>query len=1251
MVNKQKGMSLAEVLIAVGILATLIFATMTVTTAALRGTKDNMDRQFATQKAISMLEELKALVQVNTGTSITVIDDYNDAGVTRLRLTTQGSNPNGTPGDALSGNVAVGSGWLYSREISVRPLTDQADPTLIISSSDVRLVRVRVFRNRPNGQQPQLLAEVASIVRTLAVSFPPSQVYDVYCIAVENVPGWWVNMSTLITFAQNAISDLQTRHPGLVFRQRMITTLAYGRDSQYQPYINTTDDSTQTIPSVYFYPGLLPDTYSHPAVGSIAANPARVTAAQYYYPPGNFSGRYKNEDGPQNEYSATLNPFPYTLADQYNHAMRYEDELALYNNRLAAVDGSGSVIYQNEQPTLRLLLDDMSSRPWLYQNAIVINLHGELLPFPPVRNYSDAAKKPDYYVGTAAATPNGVRVVTHPEQIAYNTDNTTENGLSVNLRVYSYLTHPENAIRKMVAGVPTVLNAAGANNEWLPEPITVVLKGITWIPTAADISAITGGVDFDRSTVRDAYSVISPFTTDSGSPANSARMYFTTSTNAAGDTVIKLYNSPLVAPCATPGDCDAGSDSGGIEHNNTTNDTRRLYGMEYIPAPLEDFASGTLRTAFSTNLATLGDKEKNTARWVIKIPTGTIGSRMLAIETRIGDYSWNAGTSSYVAATGYAEPPNLSRTFVYRGSQAYLFGNSAATPPVAAALPMSERFQFQGDPRHCPYADLKKPHTTNSAAWHTGNVNTFYGQGYNRYFDGFRETAGPVNRRADWPGWSYSASTPASTPSGSNNYGIEDSDDVRWNGLDVDVPRIFQVWRGGLMKTNSLFTTMTGYPFFYLGTGDEIGYDTANGFPSSIPVSKMPFDPTVSTSPYNFFEHSIGGGTGVRYIQEGNTGPWWGMNWLGELYPDTWYSITSGGNSLLDWKDNGNLKTGTSLSFGAGTFRRVSRDDIVGNTPTNRTHTPGTTLQLAHRVLAQQGIAMFYGSSTASTIKPDCCTDNDPLDTGLLDSSGAPGGGGTEISTNYNFPLDSPMPAWRPFLINGTANGSPDSLGQPPYGGMTTISWLRKYYDQNAQATHSSSAALAVREGSTQNAMYIVANGLSPTGTAGTEYLARWAFLSLIQSYFEGGLFNSGALPAVSQLPRVTITAPNLNTDIPPSSTDVTVSWALSWLRWDGRKYTNAYAANFSESSAMSYYVTYSRDNGATWTYAKGPATAATPGVRSSDNANKTTATSYLWPIPVATFPAGAYIIRVEAYRDAYPLHYAFHQYQMFLNR
>src|SRR5512146_2280668 len=60
---------------------------------------------------------------------------------------------------------------------------------------------------------------------------------------------------------------------------------------------------------------------------------------------------------------------------------------------------------------------------------------------------------------------------------------------------------------------------------------------------------------------------------------------------------------------------------------------------------------------------------------------------------------------------------------------------------------------------------------------------------------------------------------------------------------------------------------------------------------------------------------------------------------------------------------------------------------------------------------------------------------------------------------------------------------------------------------------------------------------------------------------------------------------------------------------------------------------------------------AATAGVRPSDPALLQTATTYNWSVPASSFPKGNYVIRVEAYRDEIPLHYAFHQYRAFIKR
>lgn len=428
MKNNQKGMSLVEVLVSLTLVVVALYAMLRFTSSAYRTSRHTMDRQFATQKAISMLEELRALVQVQNN-SATVLDAFDDGITLNPVLTTDTSITD--PAAGLSNNVRVsGTTWHYVRQVSVSLLPGTAD-------ANVRLVNVRVYNNRDdnNDGQKDTLAEVAGVIRTAAGNFPTTQVYDVYALAIENVPGWWVYMANLIPFVQTAVQNVQARNPGLELRVHWITALAYGRDKQYRPQINSAVDSLQSIENVYFYPGKMPST----------------EAVSFYYPPNNFNGHIQVDGTNTNDYDATTNPNPYALADMYNHAMRYEDELALFNARVASGQET------TDSPTWRILLERLYQNPNQYRNAIFINLHGELFPFPPVRNYSDPAKDPTDY-------PN-VRVVTHPERIRYPT------ATAVKLRVYSYRTDP---------------TASGSTNiDWLGQggtaaPITITLKNISW---------------------------------------------------------------------------------------------------------------------------------------------------------------------------------------------------------------------------------------------------------------------------------------------------------------------------------------------------------------------------------------------------------------------------------------------------------------------------------------------------------------------------------------------------------------------------------------------------------------------------------------------------------------------------------------------------------------------------------------------------------------------------------------------------
>lgn len=1139
----ERGMSLAETLVALAITSMLVVFSARLVSTAYRGTQNNSNKQFATQKALSMLEELKALVQTSSdGNNATVLDAYDDGVTNNPVLTTQAGVVSAD--DPVSGNRKAGAGWLFERRITVQKVP---------GANDLRLVNVQVFMNE--GAGTRLLAEVASVLSTIGQNSPPTQVYDIYLIAIENIPGWWVYMQNVVPFVESAMQDLESRHAGLQFRRHWIRKLSYGRDPYYTPFVNNANDSTADIDSVYFYPGKLP-----------AGSPVG-----YYYPPDFFTGQISVDGTVKNGYDSVENQLPYTLADQYNNAMRYEDEKALFDARVA--QGLESA----DAPTLRLLLDDMYMHPAKYTNAILINLHGELLPFPPVRNYSDPAKDPATY-------PN-VRVVTHPENLRYtDTD-------PITLRVYAYLTNDADTTK-----APDWLGADGK-----ALPITVVLKGIQWAPVPSDITAVTGGVDFNGDGTLDTYSAAAA--SDVAAPPKAPTNMWWSWNLVGNDTVLRFYNTPLKSPCVT---VKKACDGGGLD------DAHRLYDQQYIPSPVEDVNDATLTAPFSTDLTTTGTGVKNTARWMIHIPSFVLPqNQVITFETRIGDD----------ISDGISNPPpgarsNFERTFAYRGDDVWIWGDATHDPN----LPLTERFQMIGDPRHCPYADLKMPHAGSGLA----KANAL-GMGYNRFFDDFQDSS--ANRRSWWPGWSYQTGGATGPWFGiKNNSGDTTSTNDGWDTgsgmLEFDVPRAFQILRTSLLRSHALFTTMTGFSYFYVGLGDEIGYDSSNGFANSIPLSAKPFDGSSGTryeqSITNAVINKINGG--VKVIEENGTG-WWGMSWLGELYPDSAYDT---------WVKSGNLPTGSTK----GTFIRVLRETVGTHLPSGTTFTP------AVRRTAEEGSTTFFWSGTPTSTFHHVYADGT---SSTLDSDG------TDVANTYKIPLASTIDSSRPFDINvKDTSMTPDQFLQAPYGPANTLKTEARYY-KHASGIQGS-ALLSLHDGS-GNTSFIAVNGLSPSGVSGVAFIARWSFLSLMQSFMVGGLatYNGVSDPArVHELPRVDITTPNDSVDLNDPST-LSVTWTEEWKRWDGLSYTPKYPSGFTDDVTVRFALLYSRDNGKSWHYMQDESV-ATPGVRPADSLLQT-ATSYTWSVPSATFPKGNYLIRVEAYRDGLPLHYAFHQYRAFIKR
>ena len=307
----QQGVTLVEMFIAVGYSAVLASAVMTARSFVAKQTVRNTDKAYATQKAIQMFEELKALVNGTEKSGVNVLDQYTDGSLYNNILTTDKIVDTGltsaNPADPLSGNRLTNGNWRYMRQVQVNRVAN--DPY-------TRQVIVKVWRyaSDANPTQPgELLGEVGGMLRTISSVFPPTQVFNVYVLALSNVLGWFTTVPTMQTVFNSVASDIQARNPGLELRTHFIEQSGYGRDPLYKPYINSANSGNYcdqfAIPYVYFYPGLIDDDTG--STQTFFSDSQMVSIGNMLV------------DG-----SANSPPFGnYTVSDMYNTDMRYPDEL------------------------------------------------------------------------------------------------------------------------------------------------------------------------------------------------------------------------------------------------------------------------------------------------------------------------------------------------------------------------------------------------------------------------------------------------------------------------------------------------------------------------------------------------------------------------------------------------------------------------------------------------------------------------------------------------------------------------------------------------------------------------------------------------------------------------------------------------------------------------------------------------------------------------------------------------------------
>ncbi len=1153
----QTGFTFAE--LAFSLLIMVIGATVLINHLSVnyQTTNSERDRVFAFSKAQAILSEIQNFVD-RGDLEATDLDVLDDGIVNNYPLSIQTDTLGALvlPDNVVSGNMQRNGEWLWARRITVQPFAG-------VNNRNVRYVTVRVYR-RDNLGVERALADLSAVVNSSGEVFPATQVLDVYLLAIDNIPGWWVFMDSMRPFIESMITDLETRNPGLKFRSHWITKGSLGRNAGYRPYTNVETDSLSVIPHAYHYPGAMP-------AGSASA---------FYYVPDNIKARLNVDGTERNGYDADLNQHPYALADFFNHGMRYPDELALWQARvddiedreqeiLAAIAGGttppAELTDMSKEPTFRLFLEDLYSDPDKYKNALVMNLHGELLPMPALRNYSDPAK-------SQVAYPN-LRVVTHPEELRTN-------------RAVAGVTDPLRF--RMYAFGHRTSAAAYAGAAVMNDPMVVEFVGVklthATLPTKLAATCTLQNIP--------GLGPASPYATtwqtakhSTDSPAAN-EMFYTAEwvppvSGDEGFTRVYLYNTPTA--------CTIDGAGRGLANSERA----RLYQMEYIPCPVVPGVGA----AFSARDLTSTDntRPKNTARWTLALdpavltnssfvetdgdlynPTGDV---QLQVRTRIatgllgGSTDWQSSGTMWPTPD---DPDNLSVTYAWWGDS-------------LDDVPFTERAQFNGDPRHVPYKDC-----------FIGD----YANAYNWYHDDLNNNSEPSI--ADYTCISAAL--------------VRD----RWAGaMSCDVPRYFQLLREGLVRSRCVYTTLTGWSYYYMGIGNDIGYDSANGYPSSIPSNMVPHGSTGSS-----FINTITGAR--RYVRAAGANYWWGIPWLGELVPDThmasqWLDTASG-----TLPPQGNLIAGTS----ANQFYQSACNGVYNSS--NRS-AYGTQIYDHQQRTSSYGCTTFFniGTSASTFQHSGAATD------GTLTAVG------TELADNYNMTVPTTAPVSRPFRIN-MASAVAEHWNNAPYTTRCTATEYKQYY---SHAGGSGSSVIKLVDSTNANAAYVVVNGISNAVDNGTTFIAKYSLLTLVHTFFEAGSTTNSL--RIEQLPRMEIESPTDITEL-EGFTNIIIQYGVDWTRWDGLPY--AETGTFTESETMlEYVIQYSNDGGTSWRYVQDD-TAATPGERPTDTtyivADAGAGTEeYDWPTPIGAFPEGSYMLRVDCYRQGAQVHYSYHQTRLFIQR
>jgi hypothetical protein len=684
--------------------------------------------------------------------------------------------------------------------------------------------------------------------------------------------------------------------------------------------------------------------------------------------------------------------------------------------------------------------------------------------------------------------------------------------------------------------------------------------------------------------------------------------------------------------------------------------TERLYGLEYIPFPVQSSGGNSFydlsypfNATGTVNTVTGNTQPKNTARWRIELypaikntasNDANLGN-VVQVETRIGPYGVSCTTGRYLqsiysTATSFSPPdrsPNLSTTYFWLDN----------------APPITEQFDAMGDPREVPYLDMMN--------------------------------GGAFSNNYDWFFKDLTAAYSASTNPDARTLYTDFVPNAKFNnyngGPHADVPKLFKLWRDAITRSRSIYTSMTGYDSYYIGLGGEIGGDSSNNVNNGILCNNPPWGGANSGS-YNYNE-IIGNGSITGLVLVRNSAKSWNaMPWIGELWPDTayWSDWYNGTTNTAAW---GNLRNESN----GGSWQR----DIWSNC--DNSNAAYTLVDAQERNSGDGCATMMNGNGGSSTFDHD-----------FVGLNASVANDGNIMGNDYNFPLDNPFNVQRPWGLNDGGNTPPEWSMAPYSANRTTLDVYSAstvsassygFYNFDGagdQVNQKSSAAVRVYDAANQNVGWYIINGLSPANQSALNYVARFALLTCIRTFQDAGVptMNGSSTWStrnivssnpyrIEPIPYILITSPvplATFTGSPPLV--VTINWNERYARWDDNKYTESYPcldnANGANPSTQSpctpnnsaspdnpanewhgaqpliYNIKYSIDGGGHWYSAFTPTLTATAGVMMGlPDAYEPPVTlhqhTFSWD--VSSLPNGPKVLRVECYRQNIPEHYAYH--------